>query len=91
MFLEKRCLEIEVKNQFFTFQKKAFFSKLPPRHHASLQQRVDYLEKIMGDSADKHTAHLKKLEELGHTGGWLYGVFFFFFFLGGGMIFFLYM
>ena len=37
----------------------------------------------MGDSADKHTAHLKKLEELGHTGGWLYGVCF-----CGGMIFF---
>ena len=38
------------------------------QHHASLQQRVDYLEKIMGDSADKHTAHLKKLEELqSHT------------------------
>lgn len=32
------------------------------RHHASLQQRVDYLEKIMGDSADKHAAHMKKLE-----------------------------
>ena len=42
----------------------------------------------MGDSADKHTAHLKKLEELGHTGGWLYGVCFFFW---GGDDFFLYM
>lgn len=32
----------------------------------------------MGDSADKHTAHLKKLEEMCHTGGWLYGVCLFF-------------
>ncbi|CAK9114565.1 unnamed protein product [Durusdinium trenchii] len=37
------------------------------QHHATLQQRVEYLEKIMGESADKHTAHMKTLEELqGH-------------------------
>jgi len=34
------------------------------QHHASMQQRVDYLEKMMGDSADKHAAHVKQLEEL---------------------------
>ncbi|CAE7433140.1 unnamed protein product [Symbiodinium pilosum] len=34
------------------------------QHHATIQQRVDYLEKMMGDSADKHAAHVKQLEEL---------------------------
>jgi len=34
------------------------------QHHANMQQRVDYLEKMMGDSADKHAAHVKQLEEL---------------------------
>ena len=34
------------------------------QHHATMQQRVDYLEKMMGDSADKHAAHMKQLEEL---------------------------
>merc|ERR1719401_436658 len=28
-------------------------------HHATLGERVDYLEKMMGDSADKHTEELE--------------------------------
>ena len=49
---------------------KDFHADMRNRHgtsdqqHASMQQRVDYLEKMMGDSADKHAAHVKQLEEL---------------------------
>jgi len=31
-------------------------------HHASIQERVNYLEGIMGDSADKHERHIRALE-----------------------------
>eukprot|EP00931_Biecheleriopsis_adriatica_P025225 TRINITY_DN15541_c0_g1_i2.p1 TRINITY_DN15541_c0_g1~~TRINITY_DN15541_c0_g1_i2.p1 ORF type:complete len:1858 (-),score=462.88 TRINITY_DN15541_c0_g1_i2:61-5634(-) len=31
--------------------------------HASLQERLNYLESVMGDSADKHERHMKALEE----------------------------
>ncbi|CAJ1432565.1 unnamed protein product [Effrenium voratum] len=34
------------------------------QHHATLQQRVEYLEKLCGDSADKHSGQLQQLEEL---------------------------
>mmetsp|Transcript_60131 Transcript_60131/g.140539 ORF Transcript_60131/g.140539 Transcript_60131/m.140539 type:complete len:625 (+) Transcript_60131:53-1927(+) len=34
------------------------------QHHATMQQRVEYLEKMMGDSADSHAAHVKQLEDL---------------------------
>eukprot|EP00439_Symbiodinium_sp_Y106_P060305 s4578_g8.t3 len=33
------------------------------QHHASMQQRVDYLEKMMGDSADKHAAHHASVQQ----------------------------
>jgi len=32
--------------------------------HATLQQRVNYLEKLVGDSADKHEKHVQDLEML---------------------------
>merc|ERR1740139_262154 len=35
-------------------------------HHATLGERVKYLEKALGDSADKHTAELNKLRDA-HT------------------------
>mmetsp|Transcript_28375 Transcript_28375/g.51223 ORF Transcript_28375/g.51223 Transcript_28375/m.51223 type:complete len:660 (+) Transcript_28375:57-2036(+) len=38
--------------------------KLAKEHHASLQERVVFLEKTIGDSADKHTAHTRALEEV---------------------------
>jgi len=31
-------------------------------HHATLQERVDYLEKLLGDSADKHAKELDNLK-----------------------------
>merc|ERR1719343_698645 len=30
-------------------------------HHATMKQRLDYLEKLIGDSADKHAQELAKL------------------------------
>jgi chromosome segregation ATPase len=35
-------------------------------HHASLPERMDYLEKTLGDSADKHWREIEKLKE-GHS------------------------
>lgn len=31
-------------------------------HHASVQERLNYLESILGDSADKHEKHIRSLE-----------------------------
>jgi len=36
--------------------------KAAQAHHATLPERVDYMEKLLGDSADKHTAALEALK-----------------------------
>jgi len=33
-------------------------------HHASLEERLDYIEKCIGDSADKHNGHINELNDL---------------------------
>merc|ERR1712137_1355641 len=38
--------------------------KARDEHHASVEQRIKYIEKCVGDSADKHEQHMKELAAL---------------------------
>ena len=62
---EKHPAEVRyLKSQYADHGKEANAMKVDRAQHATMGQRMEYVEQMLGDSADKHAADIEALKSL---------------------------